>query len=101
MATVRSSPKKRSNAKTSPLIVRLDEPSKAALADAARLRQVSVSDYVRTVVVPQARRELRAARGQTIALTPDEQIAFWKALQEPPRLTTAQRNLGALMRGRP
>jgi uncharacterized protein (DUF1778 family) len=80
-------------------MVRLDNESKAALAEAAQLRQISVSDYVRTVLVPQARRELRASREQTIALTPEEQLAFWQALNEPPKLTKAQRRLAAIMRG--
>lgn len=40
----------------SPLMVRLDEESKQCLTEAAALRQVSVSDYVRTVTVAQARR---------------------------------------------
>lgn len=39
-------------------------------------------------------------QAQTIALTPDEQLAFWKALAEPPVLTPAQRQLGELMRGK-
>ncbi len=45
----------------SPLMVRLDDESKQCLAEAANLRHVSVSDYVRTVTVPQARREVRTA----------------------------------------
>jgi uncharacterized protein (DUF1778 family) len=80
-------------------MVRLDEASKADLVQAAALRGISVSDYVRAVMVAQARREIQAARDQTIALTPEEQRAFWEALQETPRLTDAQRRLGALMRG--
>jgi uncharacterized protein (DUF1778 family) len=84
---------------TSPLMVRLDAESKRCLAEAADLRCISVSDYVRAVTVPQARREVRAAREQVIALTPDEQLAFWNALNEAPKLTAAQRRLGALMRG--
>ena len=83
----------------SPLMVRLDDASKASLARAAELRRISISDYVRTVMVAQARREVQAAREQTIALTPEEQLAFWNALNEPPRLTDAQRKLGSLMRG--
>ncbi len=85
----------------SPLMVRLDEDSKQYLADAAALRHVSVSDYVRAVMVPQARREVLAANEQVIALTPEEQLSFWKALRASPKLTPAQRRLGALMRGRP
>jgi uncharacterized protein (DUF1778 family) len=80
-------------------MVRLDTESKAYLVEAAKLRRISVSDYVRTVTVPQARKEVRAAREQTIALTPEEQLAFWNALNEPPRLTPAQKELGAVMRG--
>ena len=81
------------------LVVRLDDDSKECLSQAARLRGISLSDYVRMVTVPQARRELLAAREQTLALTPEEQLAFWKALAEPTTLTEAQRRLGALMRG--
>ena len=35
------------------------------------------------------------------ALTPEEQLRFWQALNEPPRLTDAQRRLGSVMRGEP
>jgi uncharacterized protein (DUF1778 family) len=62
------------------LMVRLDAESKRSLAEAARLRGISVSDYVRTVTVSQARREVLAARQQTLALTPEEQLALWTAL---------------------
>ena len=83
----------------SPLMVRLDEQSKRCLKKAADLRHVSVSDYIRTVAVPQAKREIQAARERIVALTPDEQLAFWNALNETPVLNTAQRRLGAIMRG--
>ncbi len=86
------------NASTS-LMVRLDPDSKTSIARAAELRHVSVSDYVRSVVVAQAHREIQAAEEQVIALTPAEQQAFWQALQEPAALTPAQQALGALMRG--
>jgi uncharacterized protein (DUF1778 family) len=86
-------------AKASPLMVRLDAESKKALTAAAELRRISVSDYVRTVTVAQARREVASARDQTILLSPDEQLTFWQALQAPPKLTPAQKRLGALMRG--
>src|SRR5580704_7000817 len=81
------------------LMVRLDEDSKECLVQAARLRGISLSDYVRTVTVPQARRELLAARTHTLALTAEEQLAFWNALAAPPSLTEPQRRLGSLMRG--
>jgi uncharacterized protein (DUF1778 family) len=99
MAKTRSSAGEKKVGSSSPLMVRLDEESKAYLVKAAKLRRISVSDYVRTVTVPQAQKEVLAAREQTISLTPEEQLAFWNALNEPPRLTEAQRQLGAVMRG--
>jgi uncharacterized protein (DUF1778 family) len=86
-------------ATTSPLMVRLDAESKQALTAAAELRRISVSDYVRTVTVAQARREVASARDQAILLSPDEQVAFWQALNAPSKLTPAQKRLGAIMRG--
>ncbi len=83
----------------SPLMVRLDAESKACLTQAAQLRKVSVSDYVRAVTVAQARREVLGARNQSIVLSPDEFLAFWQALEQPVRLTPAQKKLGAIMRG--
>ena len=95
------SPRSRSkrNRSPSPLMVRLDEESKACLSQVAELRRISVSDYVRAVTVGQARRELLAAREQVITLTPDEQLAFWNALNTATRLSKAQRQLGTTMRG--
>ena len=81
------------------LMVRLDPDSKSIVARAAEMRHVSVSDYVRSVVVAQARSEIQAAEQQVILLTPAEQQEFWQALQEPTPLTRAQQSLGALMRG--
>lgn len=86
--------------KTSSLMVRLDEQSKALLQAAAEVRQISVSDYVRSVMVQQATRELTAAQSQSMAMTPEEQLQFWQALSKPPRLTKAQRELGNIMRGK-
>ncbi len=83
----------------SPLMVRLDEESKRSLVEAADLRHISVSDYVRTVTIPQAKREVRAAREHLLALTAEEQLAFWTALSKAPKLTAAQRRLGSVMRG--
>lgn len=88
-----------SAAKTSNLMVRVDRPSKQVIAHAARIRGVSASDYVRSVVVAQARREVDEARTRTILLTPDEQLAFWQALERPAELTPRQKQLGRIMRG--
>jgi len=54
---------------------------------------------VRSVVVAQARREVEEARTRTIVLTPEEQLAFWQALEQPTSLTPRQRELGRIMRG--
>ncbi len=88
------------NPAASPLMVRLDKECKTVITKAARLRRTSVSDYVRTITVAQARREVESASSQTIALSPDEQLKFWQALQAPVKLTPAQKRLGALMRGK-
>lgn len=81
------------------LMVRLDGDSKDILSRAAEARGISISDYVRQVTVTQARKEVAAATSQTIAMTPDEQLAFWNALNAPVKLTAAQKRLGKLMRG--
>src|SRR4051812_1334281 len=91
--------RKKKPGKPSALMVRLDEESKAVIVAAAELRRISVSDYVREVMVAQARKEVLAANEQIIRLTPEEQLAFWKALNAPVELTDAQKKLGALMRG--
>jgi uncharacterized protein (DUF1778 family) len=83
----------------SSLMIHVDGASKAVLCQAAALRGIGVSDYVREVSVAQARREVQAARAQTLALTAEEQLAFWNPLSESPRLTEGQRRLGAIMRG--
>lgn len=85
--------------KSSTLMVRMDRASKAVLTQAAALRRISVSDYVRTVTLPQARRDVAESEDRTISLTPEEQVAFWTALSEPARLTPAQKKLGKAMRG--
>ena len=80
-----------------PLMVRLDCDSKMILSAAAELRRIRVSDYVRLVAVAQAQREVLAARDQTFAMNSIEQLAFWNALNQPCKLTPAQRRLGAMM----
>jgi uncharacterized protein (DUF1778 family) len=98
MSTARRS-KRAKRTKSSPLMVRLDEESKDYLTQAAQLRRISVSDFVRTVTVAQARREVAAARENILVLSPEEQLEFWNALNETPKLTESQRELGAIMRG--
>ena len=81
------------------LMLRLNPESKASISRAAALRGMSQSEYVRTIVVAQAQRELAAAEQQVLALSPAEQEAFWQALHEPATPTPAQQALGKLMRG--
>jgi uncharacterized protein (DUF1778 family) len=81
-------------------LVRLDEESKALLEQAAQMRELSVSDYVRSVVVAHAKKEVQAPEQHFLALTPEEQLAFWTALSKPVRLSAAQRRLGRLMQDR-
>jgi uncharacterized protein (DUF1778 family) len=81
------------------LMIRLDETSKKYVTSAAQLRRISISDYVRAITVAQARREVEAAREQIVTLTAEEQLAFWNALNEPVKLSKAQRRLGSMMRG--
>jgi uncharacterized protein (DUF1778 family) len=81
------------------LNMRLDDESKAAIAQAASLRGVNVTEYIRAVLVTQARREVEASSHGILQLTADEQLALWRALEAPPALTEHQRQLGRLMRG--
>jgi uncharacterized protein (DUF1778 family) len=80
-------------------MIRVDRASKGVIAKAARLRGISASDYVRSVVVTQARREIKEAESQTISLSAEDQLAFWQALNADVKLTVRQRALGKLMRG--
>jgi uncharacterized protein (DUF1778 family) len=85
--------------KSENLMVRVDPPSKQVIVRAARLRGVSASDYVRTVVLAQARSDVEEARVRAIKLSPEQQLAFWDALHQPSPLTARQRKLGRIMRG--
>ena len=84
---------------TTTLQARLDPKSKQAIVEAAKLRHVGLSDYIRLVLVPTAKREVEQAKNQVIQMTADEQELFWKALQSPSKPTKAQHKLGKIMRG--
>ncbi len=87
-----------SGRKSESLMVRLDAASKRVVRRAAALRRVSASDYVRTLVVSQARREVDAPPYAWV-LSPAEQLAFWEALHAPPRVSPELKRLAELMRG--
>ena len=80
------------------LLVRVDRRSKALLRKAAAAKGLSVSDYVRSRVVPLARQDIVEAETGVLRLSRDDQVALWRALQNPPSPTAAQRALGKLIR---
>jgi uncharacterized protein (DUF1778 family) len=84
---------------TATLQTRLDPKSKQTIAQAAMLRHVSLSDYVRSVLVSTAKREVEQAKKRVLQMTADEQERFWMALQAPVNLTKNQRKLGQIMQG--
>lgn len=81
------------------LMLRIDPAAKKLVTRAASLRGVSTSDWVRSVITAEARREIKEATTQTIALSEEDQRRFWDALQKPARLTKKQKELAKLMRG--
>ena len=65
------------------LLVRVDKRSKSLLRKAAAARGLSVSDYVRSRVVPLARQDVIEADTGVLKLSRDDQAALWRALQSP------------------
>ncbi len=87
------------NTSSTTLQARLDLKSKRTVVQAAKLRHVGLSDYVRLVLVSTAKKEVEQAKNQVLQMTADEQERFWLALQAPVKPTKAQRKLGKIMRG--
>ena len=52
-----------------------------------------------TLAVPAVHYQGNEARPRPIALTPEERLAFWQALEQPASLTPRKRELGRIMRG--
>lgn len=88
----------RASRKQANLLVRFDSSGKALIRRAAAVRGLSVSDYVRTRILPLARQDVEEAESGVLRLSREDQIAFWQALQNPPPPTEAQRRLGELIR---
>jgi uncharacterized protein (DUF1778 family) len=84
---------------TTTLQARLDPQSKRAVEEAAKLRHVGLSDYIRIVLVPTAKKEVAQAKKQVLQMTADEQERFWLALEAPVKPSKAQYELGKIMRG--
>jgi uncharacterized protein (DUF1778 family) len=78
--------------------VRFDAAAKALVKRAAASRGVTVSDYVRSRILPLARQDVVESDTGVLRLSREDQIAFWLALQDPPPPTEAQRRLGRLVR---
>jgi len=75
----------------------LSESDTRYLAHAARLRGISLNEYVTQVAIAQARKDIEAAMEHPIVMTPCELSAFWNALNSPVALTEKQKNLARLM----
>lgn len=84
--------------KTANVLIRFDAKRKAKIRRAAELRGLSLSDYVRTRIVSIAERDLEEAQTGVLRLAREDQVALWRALQNPPPPTRAQRALGRLIR---
>lgn len=78
--------------------VRLKEENKDVIVKAASLRHIPTSDYIRTVVLAQATKEVKAAENEILRLTEAEQLVFWNALQAPVKLTEGQKRLRKVIR---
>ncbi len=88
---------RRAKPRVSILQTRIDAASKRMIQEAADLRDLGVSDYVRQVLVAQARQEIAAMQPATLVLSAKGQEALWHALHQPVTLTTGQKRLGRLM----
>ena len=85
--------------KTQILQARIDKKNKDLVVKAAKLRSMPTSDYVRSIVIEQARKEVDCAEKEVLQLTADEQLSFWKALDHDSSLIEKEIELGQLMRG--
>ena len=84
--------------KTASLLVRFDTRAKGLVQQAAIARGLTVSDYVRTRILPLAKQDVEESKTGLLKLAKEDQIAFWQALQHPAAPSPAQRALGKLVR---
>ena len=98
MGTAKAKTPRGRTRKDATLLMRLDRASKETVQQAAKVQGLSVSDYVRSRVLPLAKQEMEEARTGVLRLPKREQLAFWQALQSPPAPHPAQRALGKLIR---
>jgi uncharacterized protein (DUF1778 family) len=94
----RSTGQKRAPTKGASLLVRVDAKAKTLVQRAADARGLTVSDYVRTLLVAQAQRDVDESETGVLRLAREDQLALWQALQHPPAPTEAQKALGRRVR---
>lgn len=70
---------------------RVPDEAKKTIEDAARLSNISLSSYILTVVLKQARIDLE--QNETIVLNNHERDVLMEALDNPPKPTQALRDL--------
>jgi uncharacterized protein (DUF1778 family) len=85
-------------AKDANLLVRFDRGAKVLVQRAAHLRGSTVSDYVRSKILALAKQDIEEASFGVLRLPKADQIAFWRALQDPSAPTEAQKKVGRLVR---
>ena len=89
-----------STERTQVLQARMKPENKEIIVQAAKLRDIPTSDYIRVVLLEHARKEVQNANNEVLQLTADEQLIFWNALESDNKpLTNSQIELGQLMRG--
>ena len=70
---------------------RVPDEAKKTIEDAARLSNISVSSYILSVVLKQAKYDLE--QNETITLNNSDRDALMKAFECPPKANDALRNL--------
>jgi uncharacterized protein (DUF1778 family) len=85
-------------AKDANVLVRFDRRAKALIQKAARHRGLTLSDYVRSRIVPMAQQDVEEATTGVLRHGREDQIALFRALQRPQAPTAAQKALGRLVR---
>lgn len=78
---------------------RINPANKEIITQAAKLREIPVSDYIRTTVLEQAKKEVSSSKLNILQLTEAEQLSFWHVIDSEPKLSNSQKELGKLMRG--
>jgi len=78
---------------------RIQPENKEIIVKAAKLRDIPLSDYIRSVTLEQARKEVASQENLILQLTAEEQLNFWQAIDNEPVLTKKQKELGKLMKG--